>query len=132
METSSLVIFHVQDFKKEKQITKLCSQLGLRTRKLNQNDINQKVGVLAGMKEQKGTRDGMGMKAPAGYQLPEVMIFSGVPDSVLDQFLMEYKKAGTAPVALKAIVTPYNITWTLYELIGELVRERAAIILGKK
>lgn len=132
METSSLVIFHVQDFKKEKQITKLCSQLGLHTRKLCQSDVNKKVGVLAGMKEQKGTKEGIAMKAPAGYQLPEVMIFSGVPDGVLDKFLMEYKKAEIPPVPLKAVVTPYNITWTLYELTGELIRERAEILLGKK
>ena len=42
------------------------------------------------------------------------------------------KKEKITPVALKAILTPYNISWTLYELIAELQRERMEMLFGKK
>ena len=40
-----------------------------------------------------------------------------------DAFLAEYKATGLPPVALKAIVTPYNVSWTADALLRELMKE---------
>ena len=68
-------------------------------------------------------------KAPAGYKLPEVMIFSGFAGEMLDVFLAAYKKAGIAPIPLKAVRTEHNDKWSLYALCEELRREHAAMLL---
>lgn len=123
-----LVLCHIRDSRKEKQIADLCGRLGFRVRALKAAQANTEVGVLAGvsranMKEHE--------KAPALYQLPDLLIFSGLPDEGLDLFLAEYKKAGIEPTGLKAVVTPHNLTWTVYELAAELVKERTAMLLGE-
>ena len=41
----------------------------------------------------------------------------------MDAFLAEYKATGLPPVALKAIVTPYNVSWTADALLRELMKE---------
>lgn len=121
-----LIIYHIQSSKKEKQIIDLCKKLGIHTRKLKVSDCNLEVGVLAGI-----GRAGMSPheKAPAGYQMPDILIFSGLPDERLDRFLEDYREAGIEPTGLKSIVTPHNVTWTVYELTAELIRERTAILL---
>lgn len=57
------------------------------------------------------------------YNMPDVMIFRGFDETELKSFLSEYKNAGIEKVALKAMVTPYNVVWTLYYLIEHLKEE---------
>lgn len=122
-----LIIYHIQSSKKEKQIIELCKKMGIRTRKLKASDCNLEIGILAGI-----VRSGTGTheKAPAGYQMPDMLIFSGLSDEWLDRFLADYRAAGIEPTGLKSVVTPHNVAWTVYELTAELIRERTAILLG--
>lgn len=60
---------------------------------------------------------------------PEVLIFSGFAGEMLDVFLAAYKKAGIAPIPLKAVRTEHNDKWSLYALCEELRREHAAMLL---
>lgn len=127
MMNSSLVLYYIRDPKKGKQITKLCKGLRFRVRALKAGDANVEVGVLAGISRMNTKAH---EKAPALYQLPDMLIFSGMPDQELDRFLAEYKEAGIEPTGLKSVVTPHNLTWTVYELAAELVKERTAMLLG--
>ncbi len=126
-----LVMLRVEDQKKEQQIIQLCQRLGCRTKRLEDKDADTAVSVLAGInKAAAGSRPAE--KAPAGYRLPELLIFSGFPEERLDEFLAEYKKAEIAPVGLKAVVTLHNLGWSVYQLAAELYRERMAILLNRK
>ena len=58
-----------------------------------------------------------------------MLIFSGFAGEMLDVFLAAYKKAGIAPIPLKAVHTEYNNKWSLYALCEELRREHAAMLL---
>ena len=127
---NKLIMFFTKDAHKSEQIIKLCKRLDIRTRKINPSDINMETGSLAGIKTLGIKKEKE--KAPVGYDMPEVIIFSGISSSSLDVFLEEYKKENIAPVALKAVLTPYNISWSLYELITELQRERIQMMFGKK
>ena len=55
--------------------------------------------------------------------------FSGFAGEMLDAFLAAYKKAGIAPIPLKAVRTEHNDKWSLYALCEELRREHAAMLL---
>lgn len=63
------------------------------------------------------------MKAPSGYKLPDIIIFSGLADETLDMFLAEYKAEGIEPVEIKAVITQTNIAWSVYELICSIEKE---------
>jgi hypothetical protein len=66
-------------------------------------------------------------QVPMLYGLPELMFFYGIEDEALERFLDAYNEAGIEKIRLKAVVTPTNLNWTLYELAEELDKESALI-----
>lgn len=115
------ILFYTTDLTKEKKIKDLCKRLSISTRKLKSTDANIAIGNLAGI----GIANTMNhTKSPKEFVMPEVIIFSGLADEMLDTFLAEYKKDNIEAVPLKAVITKHNINWTLYMLIIELIRER--------
>ena len=97
--------------------------MSLQAKQLKTSDLNMQVGVLAGMKGLKPVNVHAEEKAPAIFCMPEVIIFAGVSQKTLDEFLFSYKNLGLAPIKLKAVTTPKNVEWTLYHMIRELAEE---------
>lgn len=133
---TDLIMYKINETSKEKQVVNLCRKLGLKTRKLKDSDAKITVGTLTGNGKINASPDNQmlntaNQNVPMGYSLPELIIFSGLKDNKLDEFLAEYKKMGIAPIGLKAVVTIHNVNWTMYELAEELVRERISIMCGK-
>lgn len=133
---TDLIMYKINETSKEKQVVNLCRKLGLKTRKLKDSDAKITVGTLTGNGKINASPDNQmlntaNQNVPTGYSLPELIIFSGLKDNKLDEFLAEYKKMGIAPIGLKAVVTIHNVNWTMYELAEELVRERISIMYGK-
>ena len=65
----ALVLYHVEDAAKEKQLSALCRELHLTARRLTNADRDRAVAALCGEKVNANVQ-----KAPAGYKLPEVLI----------------------------------------------------------
>jgi hypothetical protein len=131
MAENSLIMYHVHDEKKKIQLEVLCLSLSIPAKELKASDLNEQVGKLAGIKGVANTLEPE--KIPALFSMPEVIIFSGVPNNKLDEFLYSYKNVGLTPTKLKAVVTPKNVGWSLYQLIRELGAEAANMEkLGKK
>lgn len=133
---TDLIMYKINEPSKEKQVVNLCRKLGLKTRKLKDSDAKITVGTLTGNGKINASPDNQmlniaNQNVPNGYSLPELIVFSGLKDNKLDEFLAEYKKMGIAPMGLKAVVTIHNVNWTMYELAEELVRERISIMCGK-
>ena len=133
---TDLIMYKINETSKEKQVVNLCRKLGLKTRKLKDSDAKITVGTLTGNSKINASPDNQmlntaNQNVPMGYSLPELIVFSGLKDNKLDEFLAEYKKVGISPIGLKAVVTIHNVNWTMYELAEELVRERISIMCGK-
>ena len=133
---TDLIMYKINETSKEKQVVNLCRKLGLKTRKLKDSDAKITVGTLTGNGKINASPDNQmlntaNQNVPTGYSLPELIVFSGLKDNKLDEFLAEYKKMGIAPIGLKAVVTIHNVNWTMYELAEDLVRERISIMCGK-
>lgn len=133
---TDLIMYKINELTKEKQVVNLCRKLGLKTRKLKDSDAKITVGTLTGNGKINASPDNQmlntaNQNVPTGYSLPELIVFSGLKDNKLDEFLAEYKKMGISPIGLKAVVTIHNVNWTMYELAEELVRERISIMCGK-
>jgi hypothetical protein len=121
MADNSLIMYHVNDENKKIQLEVLCLGLSIPAKELKTSDLNVQIGNLAGIKPVKPLEKTD--KIPALFSMPEVIIFSGVPNAKLDEFLYSYKKVGLTPTRLKAVVTPKNVNWTLYQLINEISQE---------
>lgn len=133
---TDLIMYKINEPSKEKQVVNLCRKLGLKIRKLKDSDAKITVGTLTGngkinVSPNSQMLNTANQNVPTGYSLPELIVFSGLKDNKLDEFLAEYKKMGIAPIGLKAVVTIHNVNWTMYELAEELVRERISIMCGK-
>lgn len=132
-----LIMYNINNIAKEKQLKELCNRLNIQTKRLNGRDTDKTLAVLAGVNTKAGNgmhanikngniKTGSNLSTKSGNMpmiLPEIIIFTGITDGELDAFLKEYKSMNIAPVRLKAILTIYNINWTLGELITELIKE---------
>ena len=74
-----LVLYYVHDDKKV-QMEALCQSLNLRAKQLKTSDLNERAGVLAEIKGLKMTEVSQNEKAPMLFQMPEILIFSGIPE----------------------------------------------------
>lgn len=127
MAYTPLVLYSIKDQKKAQQITALCRKLGIQTKEVKTKDVDEKVGVLAGI-EPLATAGAKKAAPLAVLDLPEYLIFSGLPEVLLDQFLKEYRQQGIEPVSLKAVLTLHNKDWTVRNLITELMKERMSVM----
>ena len=126
MET---LYIHIDNIEKRSAIEKLCESLNITVKDLSYSDLNRTVlDIVASVPivfNNKNINGGTVSKVPPLFLMPEVILFNGFNDESLQGFLAAYRKAGIEKVALKAVVTPYNITWTLYDLIEHLKEESA-------
>ena len=86
---------------------------------VNRRDYGQKIGTLA---EISGFHKNGKIYNGPDFAM-EMLVFSGMDSQQVDAFLAEYKATGLPPVALKAIVTPYNVSWTADALLRKLMKE---------
>lgn len=121
---------HIDNKEKRSAIEKLCESLNITVKDLSYSDLNRTVlDIVASVPivfNNKNINGGTVSKVPPLFLMPEVILFNGFNDESLQGFLATYRKAGIEKVALKAVVTPYNITWTLYDLIEHLKEESAS------
>ncbi|MCR4624997.1 MAG: DUF3783 domain-containing protein [Lachnospiraceae bacterium] len=113
------IFIHINDTNKLNSIKDLCSKLGIQIETIGNKDLGRSIlSIISGDEKLPAKID-----IPLMYNMPDVMIFRGFDETELKSFLSEYKNAGIEKVALKAMVTPYNVVWTLYYLIEHLKEE---------
>lgn len=123
-EKKGMILYYVQEEKKKIQIEVIGMSMSIETKQLKPSDLNTQVGKLAGLKNVAPLDLTQIEKPPVIFCMPEIVIFSGVPNKSLYEFMLSYKNVGVPPISLKAVTTPKNINWTLYQLIKELSSER--------
>ena len=84
----------------------------------------QKIGYLAGVSGYRETPLPVLSLPPRIGE--DMLLFAQATADTIDPAL-ELLKKNRILIALKAIVTPYNVGWTLFELYQELVKEREKI-----
>ena len=107
--------------KKEKRsaVCTVAEKIGANVTDVARRDYGQKIGALAGIQgfsKERKSYDGPDFAA-------EMIVFSGMNPQQVDAFLAEYKSTGEQPVPLKAIITPYNVSWTADALFRDLMKE---------
>lgn len=119
-----LIYYAAGNEKKEAQVRKLAEVLGLDWIAVSSFETSQTVGYL--------TRTQGYAKIPVTLaamppQIPEdILLFCDLNEKKLDHALSVIRNSGVS-IALKAVVTPHNIRWTLADLYRELVEERRMV-----
>ncbi len=118
------IYVNIPDRNKLEAVTGICRDQKIELCFIKASDINKTVAALCNVPVAAGANGKAAHRtAPALYVLPEMLIFFGMDDKDLDLFLDAYKLTGQERISRKAVVTPTNLGWTLYELAEELGRE---------
>ena len=113
------IIVYTSNEEKKKAIKLLCRKHRIFFMEIGKNDLSRTMAeLLGGISISKNSSS-----IPVFYLQPEIMVLSGFGSDHMDVFLAAYKKEGIEPIELKAVITPYNLNWTVYELTQELKKE---------
>lgn len=103
------------------------AQMDIRVKNLTPERCVQKIGYLAGMEGFAKREVSGGYEKYAPYMGQELLIFCNMTGERLEEVLEALKKAGVPGIALKAVVTPTNAEWTVYQLYEQLLREHGEL-----
>ena len=110
------------------QIKEVLKKLRIRVIVLKDGDYAQKIGFLLGMKGFPAAKE-----QDETFCFPEqVMLFHNIQGKRLDEVLQAIAEAGLPKIRYKAVVTPFNILWTLQRLCETMQREHAAMLRPDK
>lgn len=113
------ILFYQIKGEKRKQLKKVCADLAIKVVVVSPAEYGEPVGALAGfpgMRKQGKACAGAGVTG-------EMLVFVGMDDDALDEFLSVCKSERITSIACKAILTPHNASWSGEKLYEELVRE---------
>lgn len=120
-----VLLYSFADQEKLQKIKQVLARLRIKTKELPDDMHRQKIGYLVGSKGFSETVT----KQEADFVFPhECMIFYKITPKRLDQVLLEMKKAEIDHVKFKAMVTPFNMFWTLRRLCETIQKEHAALL----
>ena len=114
------ILIYTKNNEKRTQIAELCSMMELSLYIITPQELGCPVALL-GEKKKKQLKSSV--QVPALYYQPDLILFNGLSDEALDNFLAFYRLKGIEPTALKAVVTPVNYSWPVFELTKELQKE---------
>ena len=98
----------------------LCMKLHIRFRSVTPSEYGQPVGALAGFCPSEPD-------APAPAFDDEMLVMVNFDGGLLNRFLQQIRAAHIPPVALKAMLTPTNLTWSSARLHDEIRSEHEAM-----
>jgi hypothetical protein len=109
-----MILLHINNKEKLEKVTKLSETLGHKVRTFGNDEYDMMLVQLV-----KGEKPTGKPKLPPLYVMPDVIIFSGLTDEELDDFLDAYRKEGIPETRLKAMITPFNLMVRLSQLLDE-------------
>ena len=122
--TNEVVLFYHVAEEKETAIRAVLDKLGIKGRRVAQEDFGKPIGAMAGLRVQA-------VEEP-GEALPgEMLVLNGLTSRRLNQLLAALRGDGTS-VALKAAVTEQNKTWNAYRLYSQILEEHQMMTGGNQ
>lgn len=114
----AILLIHFTDRARRKQLIKALLPLKLPLKEIPQEDYGKRIGYLAGMKELGSDEIGS-----AGEELSgELLVMAGLSSQRMDQVVRNIRKSGIY-IPYKAVLTPSNQSWNVWELFDEIKKE---------
>ena len=118
--SAPLLLMYNLDSDKGTRLRLLCMKLHIRFRSVAPSEYGQPVGALAGFCPAEPDAS-----APAFDD--EMLVLVNFDGGLLNRFLQQIRAAHIPPVALKAMLTPTNMTWSSARLHDEIRQEHEAM-----
>ena len=122
-----LVLTYNLDALTDAGVRAVCRAQGIRVRAVAPSEYALPVGALAGIPVAPRPE-----AAPPDRFGDAMLVMCHMLSPQLDAFLQGLRDGGVPRVALKAILTPFNVGWNSAQLRDELARERDAVREGGK
>ena len=108
----------------------LLIRMGIRIKNITPEQVNEQVGALAGVPgfEKSGAEATIDPEAAAPLQ-EEMLVLCNFSEARLDALLHGMRRSGIR-IALKAMLTESNASWTFRQLYEELSEEHARVTGG--
>jgi hypothetical protein len=126
---ATALLYHLSE-EKEKELEKALKTLGVKTRRVLETELKQKVGYLAGLEGYSETETDASNAAVS--EQPEVLLMCEFSQIQFDMLMQLFKHKKLPPVTLKAVLTPTNRDWTFQRLISDLKLEHMLAMKKKK
>lgn len=118
------IYLNCNNIEKKNKIKILCGFLQIEVCYLNSLDLNKKINEII----ESDNHDINNYIV----NIEDLLLFYDFDDNKLNEFLSKYRQNDIEKISLKAVVTPFNIKWSLSELIKQLREERLYYEKNKK
>lgn len=118
-----VLLYHFTDEEKENKIKTVLKRMKIKTKNISEEMLSQKVGYLVEMPNFKET---ISEESVEPFD-QEVMVMQGIQNKRMNEILSNFKTENIERIALKAIVTPYNIFWSFSRLCKTIQKDHLAI-----
>ena len=119
----TLLLYNL-DNEKGNRLRMLAMRLRIRIQNVAPEEYGETLAALTGRAE----RAGVPCETPFSG---EMLVFADFDNGLLNRFLTESRKAHIPAVALKAVLTPTNMSWTSVQLHEEIGKEHEALRQGQ-
>lgn len=123
-----VLLYNFHDADTLEQFKDVLKPLHIRVTVLKDDDYAEKIGFLLSVKGYQPAKE----KGEAFTFSGEVMILHNIQGKRLDEVLRFMKEAGLPRIHYKAVVTPFNILWTLRRLCETMRKEHGEITKAKR
>ena len=121
---ATMLVFNMEGARRAK-LNMICMRHKIRIRPVEKAEFGLTLAALCG-KEPAGT--------PAEVEAfdEEMIVLADFTTPLANSFLMSWKQAKQAPIRLKAVLTPTNVSWNAAELYKEIDAENRAVVNGEQ
>ena len=113
------LLYGFKDEERLSQIIYALSEIHIKTKILKDSDYNEKLGFLLGLKGFKQSNN-----TEEIFSGEEIMIFQNIKGKRLDSALEKFKESGLTITKNKAIVTPFNVHWTIKKIHEKMLEHQ--------
>ena len=123
------MLYNFTDKERTDKVKFIFVLMGIKIRSVSKEDYLQPIGALSGVTRLERTEE---VYEGEGFG-EEMLVICNLTDAQMDQMLAYFRKEGIRIAhlflddALKAALTPTNMSWSSIELHDELVREHEAV-----
>lgn len=123
LKKPQVLLYNIKEDERFAKLRKYLVRSGAAVRTVKSSEYLESLGYLLGIQGFQKNK-----MFPLGQNFhDEMLVMSGFSSERIDELLDFFKRENLEPVSLKAIVTPYNVTWDSMRLHAELCGERDAL-----
>lgn len=125
-EQAAALLYNMEHSEKGKKVKFILIRMGIRIKNIQPEQYQIPLGILSGVQKLSDAPSEFTPYTGEGFA-EEMLVMKNFSNAQLDEFLFRMRKDGIPRIALKAVLTPSNLSWDSLTLYEELKKEHAAM-----